>query len=127
MPDYEHYLKSAGVTRAQAVPALKKSFRLFTKSTMSMVCHPEDYGVQLTKQAERTLCNSFGWHVGLAIRKGQGRKENRAKANRLTLRLDDAMNARLDAFYERSAFASKQDLLEAALLLFLNRCEGVSV
>ena len=127
MPDYPMYLDCAKVTRKSAVAALREDFPSFTKSTMSMVCHPEDYGVQLTKQAERTLCNSFGWHVGLAIRRGQGRKENRAKANRLTLRLDDAMNARLDAFYERSAFASKQDLLEAALLLFLNRCEGVSV
>lgn len=126
MPDYEHYLKSAGVTRAQAVPALKKNFRLFTKSTLSMVCHPDDYGVQLTGDAERELVKAFGWQPGLSVakRKAEGRRQ---KPNRLYVRLDDAMSARLESYYSRSAFSSKQDLIEAAILLFLNRCEGVSV
>lgn len=126
MPDYEHYLKSAGVTRAQAVPALKKSFRLFTKSTLSMVCHPDDYGVQLTGDAERALVKAFGWQPGLSVakRRAEGRRQ---KPNRLYVRLDDAMSARLESYYSRSAFCSKQDLIEAAILLFLNRVEGVSV
>jgi hypothetical protein len=126
MPDYEHYLKSAGVTRAQAVPALKKSFRLFTKSTLSMVCHPDDYGVQLTGDAERALVKAFGWQPGLSVAKRKA-EARRQKPNRLYVRLDDAMSARLESYYSRSAFCSKQDLIEAAILLFLNRVEGVSV
>lgn len=126
MPDYPMYLDCAKVTRKSAVAALREDFPSFTKSTMSMVCHPEDYGVQLTGDAERALVKAFGWQPGLSVakRKAEGRRQ---KPNRLYVRLDDAMSARLESYYSRSAFCSKQDLIEAAILLFLNRVEGVSV
>jgi hypothetical protein len=124
MPDYEHYMNVAGVSRSKAIPALRKEFPLFGKSAMSMVCNPTDYGVQLTRDAEAVLVDNFGYAPGLSARPKR-KQEHRRKANRLYVRLDDAMYARLEECYSRSCFASKQDLIEAALSDFCNRMEVV--
>ena len=118
MPDYPLYMDSAKVTRRETAAALREHFPRFGKSAMSMVCNPDDYGVQLTQDAERRLAAVFGWHPGLSFR--PRKPDRRTKANRLTVRLDDAMYKALEDYYKHSAFASKQDLIEAAIALFLN-------
>lgn len=123
MPDYPLYMSGADISRREAINALKQDFPRFEKAALAMVCNPDDYGVQLTPAAETRLVSAFGYFAGLSIRKPK-KKDQRKKANRLYVRLDDAMFARLEEVYSRSSFASKQDLIEAALSDFCNRYGG---
>ena len=126
MPDYPLYMQAAGISRRETINELKKQFPRFEKPALAMACNPEDYGLQLTPEAERRLIKAFGWYAGLSVKR-QKRDAGRRKQNRLYVRLDDATASRLEDYYSRSAFASKQDLIEAALTAFLDRQGGGAV
>lgn len=120
MADYALYFDGANITRKQAISTLNNNYPKFGKATMTMICNPDDYGVQLIPEAEKKLIDEFGWHAGLAERRRKS-ESRRKKKNKLTLRLDDSLYMQLQEVYHRTAFASMQDLLEAALVEFLNR------
>lgn len=123
MPDYPLYMQAAGISRRDTINELKKQFPNFEKSSLAMVCNPDNYGVQLTPEAEKRLVAAFGYYAGLATRP---RKKDtaRKKANRLYVRLDDAMFDRLKQLFARTAYSSMQDLIEASLADFINRHGG---
>jgi hypothetical protein len=124
MPNYPRYFEKANITRGDAIAAIKDQYPLFSKPTMTMVCN-EEYGVQLLPDAEMILATKFGLHEGLSI-KGKRKKEKRAKPNKLCVRLDDAMFARFEAAFCNSSFVSRQDMLEAAISMFMERMEGAA-
>lgn len=119
MTDYILYMDGAGLNRKQMIASISSKYPRFGKATMTMICNPDGYGVELTPEAERKLIDDFGYHAGLATRKR--RKPNRRKKNTLTVRLDDSLFEQLTAAYQRSAFCSMQDMLEAAIVEFINR------
>ena len=120
MADYPFYMECAGITRKQAIATLNNKYPKFGKATMTMICNPQDYGVRLVSDAESELINAFGWHAGLAERRRRS-ESKRKKKNKLTLRLDDSLYRQLQEVYHRTAFASMQDMLEAAVVEFINR------
>lgn len=120
MADYTLYMEGAGVTRKQAIATLNNKYPKFGKATMTMICNPDDYGVRLVSEAEAELINAFGYHAGLAERRRRGEAQRRKK-NKLTLRLDDSLYEQLQTVYRRTSFASMQDMLEAAVVEFINR------
>ena len=130
MQNYNLYLREAGITNRDMIAELKKYYPRYGKAVQSMVCHPERYGVRLTAPAEGVLVEKFGDFAGLSdawtfvnaedmprIRK----REQRRKGNRLTVRLDDGLFAQWEEFYKKTTFASTQDMLEAAIMEFLQR------
>jgi hypothetical protein len=125
MPDYRLYCSTAGITNAEMVEKLKSKYPKYTKATQSMVCNPADYAVQLIPAAEDLLMEAFGYAPGLAApdpdvkrRKEHG---NKAKPNRLYVRLDNELMERVKNAAARMHFAFMQDLVEAALLQFVDR------
>lgn len=134
MPDYNTYCKEAGITNKDMIAELKKYYPRYGKPVQSMITHPEKYGVQLVPEAEARLMLSFGEHKGLSdswciidagdLPKETRRVERRTKANKLTVRLDDSLFTQLRELYGRTAFASMQDMVEAAIVEFLNRRNG---
>lgn len=118
--DYGLYMHGADVSRKQVITILNNKFPKFSKASMTMVCNPKDYGMKLVPDAERELIANFGWHAGLSERKRYS-EAGRKRHNKLTLRLDDALFAQLQEVYRRTSFASMQDLLEAAIVEFINR------
>jgi hypothetical protein len=113
-------MEGADVTRKQIISTLKSKYKKFGKATMTMVCNPGDYGVSLLPEAERKLIDEFGYHAGLMERRRRS-EGNRKKKNRLYVRLDDSLFEQVNEVYQRSAFASMQDMIEAALVEFINR------
>ena len=73
--------------------------------------------------AIKRLVAAFGYYAGLAHR--PRKKDTRKKANRLYVRLDDAMFDRLKQLFARTAYSSMQDLIEASLADFIDRHGGV--
>lgn len=120
MPDYSLYMEGADITRKQVISTLKSKYKKFGKATMTMVCNPSDYGVSLLPEAERKLIDEFGYHAGLMERRRRS-KGNRKKKNRLYVRLDDSLFEQVNEVFHRSAFMSMQDMIEAALVEFINR------
>lgn len=120
MSDYALYLDSACITRKAAIESLSSKYPKFGKATMTMVCNPEDYGVALVPEAEKKLIDDFGVHAGIKLKR-QRAEASRKKKNRLQVRLDDSLFAQLNEIYQRSAFVSMQDMLEAAIVEFINR------
>ena len=123
MPDYSLYMQAANISRRDAITELKKQFPNFEKPALAMVCNPDNYGVQLTPAAELRLASAFGWYAGLTVRRKK-KDAGRKKANRLYVRLDDAMFDRLKQCFARTSYASMQDLIEASLSDFINRHGG---
>lgn len=133
MPNYNTYVSEAGITNRDMIAELKKYYPRYGKPVQSMVTHPEKYGVQLVPEAEARLTLAFGEHPGLSetwlmIDPGElpkaVHKERRLKANKLTVRLDDSLFSQLRELYDRTAFASMQDMVEAAITEFINRRNG---
>lgn len=123
-PDYPLYCRKANITRRQMIEVLKRQYPKYEKMAQTVVCNPDDYGAQLLPDAEALLVANFGYHEGLSYK--PKKKSNRRKANKLTVRLDDTMYARLLRYYSRSSFASMQDFVEAAISNMLDRVEGVA-
>lgn len=120
MADYALYMEGAGVSRKQAIITLNNKYPKFGKATMTMICNPADYGVQLVPDAEKKLIDEFGYHAGLASRRRRA-ECNRKKKNKLTVRLDDGLYEQMMEAYRRTSFASLQDFIEAAIVEFINR------
>ena len=130
MPNYPEYMTAAGITNRDMIQELRKFYPRYGKPVQSMICHPEKYGVQLVPEAEARLMLAFGECGGLSdswciidandLPKPR-KRERRLKANKLTVRLDDSLFTQLRALYDRTAFASMQDMVEAAIVEFLNR------
>ena len=125
MPDYRLYASTAGITNGEMVAKLREHYPKYTKSTQSMICNPADYAVQLIPAAEDLLMDAFGYAPGLAAadpdvkrRKAHG---NKAKPNRLYVRLDNELMERVKSTAARLHFAFMQDLVEAALVQFVDR------
>lgn len=127
MPDYDQYARTAGVTRTAIIKELHRQYPRYGKATHAMVCAPEKYAVQLIPEAEALLRETFGDAPGLSEASvgveppKPRRKENRTKGNKLTVRLDDSLFSQLRDFYGRTCFASMQDMVEAAIVEFLNK------
>jgi len=131
MTDYNRYTAEAGITNREMIEELHRYFPRYGKPTQTMVCHPEKYGVQLTPQAEAIIVRRFGDYPGLSegwdfaniddLVMKKRRPERRRKGNKLTVRLDDSLFSELRALYDRTAFASMQDMVEAAIVEFLNK------
>jgi len=127
--DYNAYVKNAGITNRQMVAELRRYYPKYGKPTQTMICNPSKYAVQLTPEAEAILRLAFGTHPGLSDSVWDGktelpkprRQEHRRKGNKLTVRLDDSLFDQLCAMYNRTAFASMQDMVEAAIVEFLNK------
>lgn len=132
MPDYNLYVKSAGISNRQMVEELRRYYPKYGKPTQTMVCNPQKYGVQLTPEAEAILRLEFGSYPGLSEAAWDGKTElpmprkpeRRLKANRLCVRLDESLFRQVKELYDRSAFCSMQDFVEAALVEFVRRREG---
>ena len=132
MPNYNTYCSEAGITNRDMIAELRRYYPRYGKPVQSMICHPEKYSVQLTPEAEAILRLAFGTHPGLSETVWDGktelpkprRQERRKKANKLTVRLDDSLFDQLCAMFNRTAFASMQDMVEAAIVEFLRRREA---
>ena len=125
MPDYRLYASTAGITNGDMVEKLKEHYPKYAKSTQSMICNPADYAVQLIPAAEDILVEAFGYAPGLAMadpdikrRRSHG---NKAKPNRLYVRLDNDLMDRVKNTAARMHFAFMQDLIEAAILQFVEK------
>jgi len=124
MTNFQAYLDSKDLLQLDAVNALSPTFTGFTESIASIINRPMKYGVQMAPEAESILVQKFGPGPGLSIsvdkKKNHG---NKNKPNRLTLRVDDNLRSRLEALYKGMSFAYMQDLLEAAILEFVEKHE----
>lgn len=133
MADYNKYTAQVGISNRQMIAELRKYYPRYGKPTQSMVCAPKKYGVQLTPEAEAILKLKWGNAEGLSGVEWDGkselpkpvkqRPERRHKANKLCVRLDDSLWSQFKAIYERSAFCSMQDFIEAAIVEFIRRRE----
>ena len=124
MPDYNAYIKSAGITGTAFTEALHAKYPSFTKIQKSMVCQPGKYGMQLLPEAEAALVGSFGSHPGLAFRDPRrvARKPHpvRTKPHRLVVYLPDDTHNKLRALMERRGYSTVQDFLCTILTNLVN-------
>ncbi len=106
-------MANAGIGRTDFTRALHAKFPLCSKVQTSMVCAPERYGVQLTKEAERHLTAVFGNCGGLSLDEPLTvrPKPVRAKPNRLVVYLTDNDNARVRSLMERLGYRTVQEFL----------------
>lgn len=125
MPDYGKYRLEKNITNADMIATLKKRFPKYQKSTMTMVNNPYDYAVQLIPEAEAVLAAEYGTGAGLSIFRKRSHS-NSKKPNRLYVRLDDALMAKVRAVMERMNFATTQDFVEAALQQMVEKYGGVA-
>ena len=126
MADYILYGDSCGICQADMVRCIKDKYPYFSKSQMSMACNPVRNALQLIPAAEDMLVEKFGPGPGLSISPKLEHKKfhgNRAKPNRLYVRINDDLKARVQRVYEQMCFASMQDLLEAAIAEFVQKYE----
>lgn len=125
MPDYRKYCSVAGITNGEMVEKLKSRYPKYTKATQTMVCHPDEYAVQLLPEAEALLMEAFGYAPGLAAPDPEARRKTthgcKARPCRLYVRVDQALLDRVKSTAERMSFATMQDLIEAALYQFVDK------
>lgn len=117
MTDYRRYCSIAGITNKEMVDRLHTAFPKYSKATQSMICDPWGYAVQLVPEAEKILVDSFGYAPGLADDRPPKKHShgNKAKPNRLYVRLDDDLMVKVRSTMDRMSFATAQDFIEAAL------------
>lgn len=128
MSDYRKYCSLAGITNGQMIECLRSLFPKYSKATQSMVCDPWGYAVQLVPEAEKALVSAFGYAPGLADDRPPRKHShgNKAKPNRLYVRLDDDLMVRVKATMDRMSFATAQDFIEAALYQMVEKYGGAS-
>lgn len=128
MIDYLRYADVTGIQQKDMVEAVASEFPGFTKAQMSFACNPAQYALCLIPEAEKILESAFGKAPGLSIspRIGAAKHENKAKPNRLYVRIDDSLRSRLQSIYESMCFGTMQDMLEAAVSEFVSKYEGRS-
>lgn len=103
----EKYMVSNSLSPADVVELLKPNFPKFDKRQISM-CKNGEYGVTLSPMAVKTLSKHY-----------PVRKENRTKANRITIRLTDIEYAALLSFVEQTG-NTIQDEAEKAIRWYLS-------
>lgn len=126
MADYTLYAESCGIKQKDMIEAIKKEYPHFGKAQMSLACNPWRNALQLIPAAEDLLVEKYGIGPGLSISPKITNKrshENKAKPNRLCVRLDNNLRGRVQDVYEKMAFVSMQDLLEAAIAQFVEKYE----
>ena len=96
------------MTRKETIAILQETYPKFNKVAMSMVSHPDRYGVCLTKEAQQRL--------GITTAK----KPKRKMGHQITVRIDDNLYTALMAYCERDKI-SKQTAIER----LLRTCFGV--
>lgn len=125
MPDYRLYCSTAGITNAEMVEKLRSKYPKYTKATQSMVCNPADYAVQLIPAAEDLLMDAFGYAPGLAAADPDIRRRrshgSKARPCRLYVRVGEALLDRVKSTAARLHFGTMQDMIEAALVQFVDR------
>ena len=129
MADYILYAESCGIQQKDMVRVIRKGYPYFSKAQMSLASNPDRNALQLIPAAEDILVAAFGKGPGLAISPKLSRSKshgNKGKPNRLYVRLDDSLRSRVQAVYEQMAFATMQDLLEAAIAQFVEKYERKS-
>ena len=119
MPDYNAYIKSAGITGTAFTRSVRENFPAFSKITKSMVCHPDRYGLQLVPEAEAKLVHDFGEYPGLSpaakVIKPKPRAVSRTKPNRLVVYLPDDTNEKLRDMMTARGYKTVQDFLFCVL------------
>lgn len=108
------YNAATGVSNADEKRVLKARFPKYDRSTHSMVTHPEDYGVELTDEAQTLLVSVFGPGPGLAEdprRRRTVRSEHRRCPNRFYFRLDDKTAAGFALLMKDRGFSTVQDFV----------------
>ena len=103
----EKYMVSNELSPADVVELLKPDFPKFDKRQVSM-CKNGEYGVTLSPMAVKTLNKHY-----------PVRKENRKKANRITIRLTDIEYAALLTLVEATN-STMQDEAEKAVRWYLS-------
>ncbi len=94
------------VTRAEIIATLAEKYPKFGKSTMSMISHPERYGVCLTPEAKKYLSQKYP-EKAPQKRKPPRRKKN----NRLSVYVDDADAERVKVAAEQAGCRTMQEYL----------------
>ena len=98
----EKYMVSNELSPADVVDMLKPNFPKFGKNHVSM-CKNGEYGVTLSPMAVKTLNKHY-----------PVRKENRVRANKVTVHVDDIVYAALIDFCAEKGI-TKQDAIETAI------------
>ena len=104
----DKYLENNGLTTNDVVEMLKTEFPKITKGTLSMV-RRGTYGVVLSQKA-----------VGVLNKAHPPKKENRKKAHKLTVRLDDYTFERLQTVC-REYNCSVQEIAEDAIRDYIGK------
>ena len=102
--DYKKFLSANGLTNNDMIALLQKRFPKYSKATQSMVTNPEKYGVRLTADAEAALKKMFY--------KPPKTEKKRAKANRISARLDDETYKRLNELMDEYGCETVQQAVE---------------
>lgn len=113
------------------VKAIRAEYRGFGSSEWSKANKQDRYALQLIPEAYALVENDLSDDErdrlkprGIAAEPRSARKkENRAKPNTYTVRLDDATNARLQAVMQRRGIYRNQDALEIVILEWLSMIE----
>ena len=113
------YNSATGATNTAERVVLKARFPRYDKATHSMVSHPEDYGVELTDEAQQLLITVFGAGPGLGenprAKKRKRNHDNRACQNRFYFRLDDSTAAGFRLLMKDSGFHTVQDFVASLI------------
>lgn len=125
MTDYAAYRENKSITNGQFIETLNGKFEGFTKIQSTNISKPWKYAVCLTQEAEDVLVERYGIGPGLAHYKPpkKRRADKRTKPNRMMVRLDDSMYARVMSLMHRLNFNTAQDFLEATLKVMVEREE----
>ena len=128
MTNYDHFRESKEISNNDMIQAIQTGFPRYSKIQQSMINNPYKNGVCLLPEAEELLVKRFGQGPGLSISARKSRNhENKAKPNRLTVRIDDALFSRLQSAMERLHFATMQDFVEAALSQMCQKYGGITI
>ena len=105
--DVKKFRKKYKLTNSDMIRIISYKYTKFGKYALYMCANPQDYGVQLTPEAENTLYSAV-----------DKKKANRKKNHQLTVRVDDRL---FYLFMEYCALNSlnKQDAIEKAIQKFV--------
>lgn len=114
------YNKALGVSNTDERRILKVRFPRYDRATHSMITHPEDYGVELTDEAQDLLISVFGPGPGLGQnprRRISIRKEcNRRCPYRFSFRLDEETATAFTRLMKDRGFRTVQDFLSSIVI-----------
>lgn len=122
MPDYDRYIKAAGISEADFAGAISAKYPGFGEAQAAMLRDGARCGLQLMPGAEEALCEAFGPHPGLAACKAAKKpRPARTKPHCLAVYLPDETNERLRALMRRRGYATVQDFLCSLLTRLAER------